>query len=241
MSLPIAFLAGITGYLIGSISFTHLVLYLCKPPAVVSSFEHHVADSKTFKSGSRGATSVRIHLGTRYGCIVGILDMLKGMLPSLFFAHWQPGTPYYLIAATLATIGHNYPLYSRFKGGRGLSTIYGGFIVLDWVGVLVTNIGGILLGGLMGQALFMRYAGILIMIPWIWFKTHDMSKLVYVLVANALFWLAILPELRQVLGLRKDKERPDEQRIAEIMGMGRIYNLVRRFRLENLIRKKKVS
>jgi glycerol-3-phosphate acyltransferase PlsY len=139
----------------------------------------------------------------------------------------------------LATIGHNYPLYYRFKGGRGLSTIYGGFIVLDWVGVLVTNIGGILLGGLMGQALFMRYAGLLLMIPWIWFRTQDVTKLVYVLVANAMFWFAILPELRQVLGLRQAEERPDEQRIAEIMGMGGVYGLVKRFRLANLIGQEK--
>jgi glycerol-3-phosphate acyltransferase PlsY len=198
-----------------------------------------VKGSKIFKSDSYGTTSVRIHLDTKYGCLVGILDMLKGFLPSLFFVLWQPDSPYYLIAATLATIGHNYPLYYRFKGGRGLATIYGGFIVFDWVGVLVTSTGGILLSGLLGQAIFMRYAGLLLMIPWVWFQTQDVFKLTYVLVANALFWYAILPELRQVLRLRKDRERPDEQKIAELMGMGIVYRLVKRLRLANLIDKKK--
>ena len=79
--------------------------------------------SKIFESGSISATSVRLHLGARYGCLVAILDILKSLLPSLFFKLWQPDAPYYLITATLATIGHNYPLYHGFKGGRGLSTI----------------------------------------------------------------------------------------------------------------------
>ena len=239
MSLAIALLAGIIGYLIGSISFARLVVRMHAPGLDVSTIEHPVKASKSFESGSISATSVRMQLGVRYGCLVSILDVLKGMLPALVFKLWQPDAPYYLIAATLATVGHIYPLYYGFKGGRGLSTIYGGFIILDWVGVLVTSTGGILLGGVVGQALMMRYAGLVLMIPWIWFRTHDVAKLAYVLMANALFWFAIMPELRQIFQLRKDEERPDEQQVAEFMGMGSVYRVVKRFSLASLIGKEK--
>ena len=240
MRLPIAILAGVTGYLIGSISFARLVVRVRAPGVDASTIEHRVADSHgTFESSSIGATSVRFQLGTRYGCLVGILDILKGLLPTLFFRLWQPDVPYHLVTATLAIVGHNYPLYYSFRGGRGLSTLYGGFLVLDWLGVLVTNTGGILLGGLWGQAMVMRYAGLLLMIPWIWFRTYDPAKLAYVLVANALFWSAIWPELRQVLSLRKAEDRPDEQQLAELMGMGSVYRVVRRFSLANLVGKHK--
>jgi hypothetical protein len=67
------------------------------------------------------------------------------------------------------------------------------------------------------------------MIPWTWFRTHDVTKLVYVLVANALFWFAMRPELRQYLRLRNEGELPDEQKVAEFMGMGRVYRVVQRF------------
>ncbi len=137
----------------------------------------------------------------------------------------------------MAIVGHNYPIYYRFKGGRGLATVYGGFFVLDWVGVLVTSIAGMVLGGLLGQVLMMRWAGLLLMIPWIWFRTQDPVQLAYVLIANALFWYAMLPELRQYFRLRKEGELPDEQQVAEFMGMGSVYRVVQRYSLSSLLRK----
>ena len=239
MSLIVAIAAGITGYLIGSISFARLVVRIRAPGGDVSTIEHRMEGGKeTFESGSVGATAVRQQLGTRYGCLVAILDILKGLLPTLVFKLWQPDAPYYLIAAILTIVGHNYPLYHSFRGGRGLSTLYGGFLVLDWIGVLVTNTAGVLLGGLVGQVMLMRYTGLVLMIPWTWFRTHDTAKLAYVLVANALFWYAIWPELSQVLRLRTAEERPDEQQLAEMMGMGSVYRVLERFSLANLLGKK---
>ena len=84
----------------------------------------------------------------------------------------------------------------------------------------------------------MRWAGLLLMIPWIWFRNHDVAKLTYVLLANALFWFAMLPELRQYIRLRKEGELPDEQQVAEFMGMDSVYRLVQRFSLVNLFGKK---
>ena len=187
MSPVIALLAGVTGYLIGSISFARLVVRIRAPEVDVSTIEHSVGgNNETFNSDSIGATAVRLQLGARYGCLAGVLDILKGLLPTLAFKLWQPDAAYYLVTATLATIGHNYPVYHGFQGGRGLSTIYEGFLVLDWVGVLVTNTAGVLLGGLLGQALVMRYAGRVPMIPWIGFRTHNAAKLAYVVVASVL-------------------------------------------------------
>jgi glycerol-3-phosphate acyltransferase PlsY len=164
--------------------------------------------------------------------------MLKALIPTLAFRLWQPDVPYYLITATMATVGHNYPIFYGFKGGRGLATVYGGFLVLDWVGVLVTSITGMLLGGLLGQVLLMRWAGLLLMIPWIWLRTHDVAKLAYLLIANALFWYAMLPELRQFFRLRREGQLPDEQQVAEFMGMGSVYRVVQRFSMINLFKKR---
>jgi glycerol-3-phosphate acyltransferase PlsY len=239
MSVPIALLAGLTGYLIGSFSFARLLVRIRAPGADVSRIEHDVEGSgEVFESGSISATAVRFQLGARYGCLVAILDILKALVPTLLFKLWQPDAPYYLITATMMIIGHNYPVYYGFKGGRGLATVYGGFLVLDWAGVLVTNTIGMLVGGLLGQVLLMRWIGLVLMIPWIWFRTHDVAKLAYVLIANALFWFAMLPELRQYIRLRREGELPDEQEVAEFMGMGSVYRVVQRFSLVNLFGKK---
>lgn len=242
MSVPIALLAGLTGYLIGSFSFARLLVRIRAPGADVSAIEHPVeGSSKVFESSSISATAVRFQLGTRYGCLVAILDILKALVPTLLFKLWQPGAPYYLITATMMIIGHNYPIYYGLKGGRGLATVYGGFVVLDWVGVLVTNTIGMVAGGLLGQVLLMRWIGLVLMIPWIWFRTHDVAKLAYVLIANALFWFAMLPELRQYIRLRREGELPDEQEVAEFMGMGSVYRVVQRCSLVNLFKKKDSS
>ncbi|MFN2185528.1 MAG: glycerol-3-phosphate acyltransferase [Anaerolineae bacterium] len=242
MSVPIALLAGLTGYLIGSFSFARLLVRIRAPGADVSKIEHPVeGSSEVFESGSISATAVRFQLGARYGCLVAILDILKALVPTLLFKLLQPDAPYYLITATMMIIGHNYPIYYGFKGGRGLATVYGGFLVLDWVGVLVTNTVGMLVGGLLGQVLLMRWIGLVLMIPWIWFRTHDIAKLAYVLIANALFWFAMLPELRQYIRLRREGELPDEQEVAEFMGMGSVYRVVQRYSLVNLFKKKEDS
>ena len=229
-------LAGVTGYLVGSFSFVRLMVKALGTGADVSTIEHSVPGSEeVFESSSTGATAARFQLGTRYGCLAALLDITKALVPTLAFKLLLPEEPYYLITATMTIVGHNYPIFYGFKGGRGLATIYGGFLVLDWVGVLVTSFAGMLLGGLLGQVLVMRWAGLLLMIPWIWYRTQDVAQVAYVLIANALFWFAMLPELRQYLHLRREGELPDEQQVAEFMGMGSVYGLVKRFSLASLI------
>ena len=239
MNPAFAVAAAISGYLIGSISFSQLMLRLLGGGKELPTIEHRITGSDAvFQSSSTGATAVRFQFGARYGCLVAILDMFKALVPALILKLWQPDADYYLIAATTAIVGHNYPLFHRFKGGRGLATVYGGLLVLDWAGVLVTSLGGILLGGLFGQVLMMRWLGLILMIPWIWFRTHDVTKLAYVLVASALFWIAMIPELRDYFRLRREGLLPDEEEVADFMGMGSAYRAIQRYSPAKLIQRR---
>ncbi len=120
----IAFFAGATGYVIGSISFARLMVARLAQTPDVSKIEHQVSgSSEVFQSNSISATAVRFQLGDRYGCLTAVLDILKALLPTLAFKLWQPGEPYYLITATMMIVGHNYPIFYGFRGGRGLATI----------------------------------------------------------------------------------------------------------------------
>lgn len=64
-----------------------------------------------FESDAISATSVLLHLGPIYDCLVGALDILKATIPALTFKLWQPDTPHYLLAAGMASAGHNWPIY----------------------------------------------------------------------------------------------------------------------------------
>ena len=242
MNWVIAGFAALSGYLVGSFSFARLAMRLLAPEASLPAIQHLVSGTdETFESDSISATAIRFRMGGRYGCLVAILDMLKAAAPSLAFKLWQPEMPYSLIAATLAVVGHNYPVYYRFRGGRGLATVYGGLFVLDWVGTLVTSMTGMAVGLLLEQVLLIRWAGLVLMIPWTWFRTHDPVKLAYVLAANLLFWYAMLPELRQYFRLRREGKLPDAQEVADFMGMGSMFRQARRLSLITLLKRMGLS
>jgi glycerol-3-phosphate acyltransferase PlsY len=158
-------------------------------------------------------------------------------VPALVFRAWQPEQPYYLIAATAAIIGHIYPIYHRFQGGMGLSTVYGGFFVLDLLGVVVTTVVGMVAGILAEHVLILRWSGILLMIPWIWFRTHDPQKLIYVVLANALYWTAMIPELRQYFRFKSADQLPDSSEVADLLGMGSTWEVLRRYSIPTMLRR----
>jgi glycerol-3-phosphate acyltransferase PlsY len=236
MKLWMALLAAACGYLIGSLSFARIMVRLVAPGQERQSIRRDVPGTdETFEAHTISATWAREQLGSRYGCLTGLLDASKAAIPALAFRIWRPDQPYYLIAALMAIVGHDYPLYHRFRGGAGVSTMYGGFFVLDWLGTLVTALVGMAAGILAEQVLIMRWLGMLLMIPWIWFRTHDWQKLAYVLAANALYWTAMIPELRQYFRLRDEDKLPDSSEVADLLGMRSVWQVVRRFSLPSLL------
>jgi glycerol-3-phosphate acyltransferase PlsY len=126
-----------------------------------------------------------MRLGPKLGFITVVLDMLKIAVPTLALKLLYPGTAYFLITATAGMIGHIWPLYHRFRGGRGLSAVYGGMFVIDPIGVFVTSLGGMLLGLFVLRDMFSAYlGGPWLLIPWLWFRTHDAAYLAYAIVVN---------------------------------------------------------
>jgi acyl phosphate:glycerol-3-phosphate acyltransferase len=217
-----ALLAVVAGYLLGSISFARIIAHLVAPTADISHVVEPVPrSSDVFQTDSVSATAVRIHVGTRYGCLTAILDMVKVALPTLVLRLWQPEQPYYLIVAAAGLVGHNWPIYHRFQGGRGESSIYGALLVIDPLGVVVTNAVGALLGVVLGQLLVLRWAGMVLMIPWLWLRIGEWAPVLYMVFANAVYWVAMSPELRQFFQLLGKGTDPSQEELAEFLGMGK--------------------
>ena len=110
--------AALLGYLIGSLSF-----------AVIVSRVMGLNDPRTYGSKNPGATNV-LRSGSKAAAIVTLLlDAAKGWLP-VALVHWF-GQPYGLGEGTMAMaglaafIGHLYPIFFRFVGGRGVATALG--------------------------------------------------------------------------------------------------------------------
>lgn len=117
-------LAGVVAYLVGSLSF-----------AVIVSRVMGLNDPRTYGSKNPGATNV-LRSGSKKAAIATLLlDAAKGWLP-VALVHWF-GKPYGLEAGTLALVGlgaflgHLYPVFFRFQGGKGVATAAGVIFALN--------------------------------------------------------------------------------------------------------------
>jgi len=228
----IAFLAATIGYLCGSISFARLVVRIVAPETDVTKTEFEVPNGEEkITMGAVSATSVSMHLGSRFGFITVVLDMLKTAIPALVFKRVYPDAPYFLVTATAGMIGHIWPLYHRFQGGRGLSAVYGGMFAIDWIGVFATSLAGMFLGIFVLRDVLIAYmGGLWLTIPWLWFRTHDLGHLAYAFAVNIIFGLAMIPEIRQYVKFRREGKGVDISQTMQYTGMGRgIYRMARRF------------
>ena len=113
----------ILAYLIGSI-----------PTALLISRNFFGVDIRDYGSGNMGATNTYRTLGSRYGTMVMFFDILKGMLAVSLYNF----LPYYLHNSNMwdrtnfmiglglaAVVGHIFPIYARFRGGKGVATLFG--------------------------------------------------------------------------------------------------------------------
>jgi len=141
----IAFLTALVAYLIGSIS-----------GAIIISKKVSGSDIRESGSKNAGTTNMlRVH-GKKLAILTLLVDVIKGVIAVLLGimvdavierqygmlsivspAEWLVGSMKY-IAAVFAILGHDFPVYFGFKGGKGVATSIGVALVLDWkVGLIV--------------------------------------------------------------------------------------------------------
>lgn len=115
--LEVLFIAA--AYLVGSI-----------PTGVVVARLFSDKDIQNSGSGNIGATNVGRVLGKKYGIITFLGDALKGFIP-VYAASLVATSPLFLSLTGLsAIVGHLFPVYLRFRGGKGVATAFGVFIFL---------------------------------------------------------------------------------------------------------------
>ena len=87
-------------------------------------------DVREYGSGNIGTTNVLRTLGARYGALVLIADVFKGVI-AVLLARYIIGSPMSEMAAGFAAVaGHDWSLFLKFKGGRGVATSLGGILPL---------------------------------------------------------------------------------------------------------------
>ncbi len=170
MQLLYSVLATVAGYLIGSLSF-----------AVIVSRVMGLKDPRTFGSRNPGATNV-LRSGSKAAAVITLLlDGLKGFVPVLLVALF--GKPFGLEEGTMALVGlaafvgHLWPVYFHFKGGKGVATFIGVVFGINvWLGLATAATWLVI-------AFFFRYSSLAALVSAVF-------ALVYYLLGNRVAWYA---------------------------------------------------
>ena len=108
------FLIVILSYFLGSVNFAYITARI------------KGIDISSSGSGNPGTSNVLRTLGKESAAIVLIGDLLKGAIPVIFFSEDQ----YFLFYGVAAVLGHIYPVFYKFKGGKGVATYLGVYIAI---------------------------------------------------------------------------------------------------------------
>jgi glycerol-3-phosphate acyltransferase PlsY len=199
----------IVGYLVGSIPFGVLVGKLFAR-----------VDIRNFGSGKIGTTNVLRTVGKKAAALVLLLDLLKGAL-AVVFAGLIVGRNYLVIndfglgllvaqclAALAAMAGHNWSVFLKFKGGRGVATFFGGLVALCPVAALFGGEVFIIGAGLTRFASLGSIAGAVgtysILIPLTIFNGFPVEYLTYALIGTLVI---IIMHRDNIVRLVTGKER----------------------------------
>ncbi len=114
----IYFAAALVAYVLGSIPFGFIAGLIAG------------IDVRQHGSGNIGATNTLRVLGKKYGYAVFVTDVLKGFLAvriALWLAQFDPSTSYLIgiLAAFFVVVGHSFPIWLRFRGGKGVAAAAG--------------------------------------------------------------------------------------------------------------------
>lgn len=195
------FILIIIAYFIGSI-----------PTALLISKSFFQIDIRDYGSGNMGATNTFRVLGAKFGTIVMVGDMLKGVFAVALFNL----LPYYLTneldrtnlmigLGLAAVIGHIYPIWAQFKGGKGVATLFGMVLAIQPV-VAINCVAVFLLVLYLTRyvSLSSIIAGVALPISVLWI--YNEKEVFYRLFAVAVSALIVLTHQKNISRLLKGNE-----------------------------------
>ena len=116
----------ILGYLSGSLTPSIWITHLLKGVDVRDSGSGHATTTNTIRQAGFGP-----------GVLVFVVDVAKGFIPTWLALRYAPATWIIPVTAGLAVVGHCWPLFAGFRGGKGLATAGGGLLAVQPLGFLI--------------------------------------------------------------------------------------------------------
>ena len=191
----------VIAYIIGSI-----------PTALIVSKSFFGVDIREYGSGNMGATNTFRILGSKYGTMVMIFDILKGMAAVSLYTfipshlHNETASTNLMVGLGLAAVlGHVFPIFAQFRGGKGVATLFGMMLALQ--PVIAASCIGVFLSVLF-LTRYVSLSSILaglslpICVLWIWNDNVVLYRIFAVLVAA----MIVLTHQKNIMKILKGNE-----------------------------------
>lgn len=124
-SLP-SLLFPLLGYLSGSLPFSVWVTRFARGVDVRDTGSGHATTTNTIRQAGFG-----------WGALVAVLDLAKGLIPTLLAVNYSNETWVIVLTAALGVVGHCWPVFGQFRGGMGLAPFAGALFVVNWISVII--------------------------------------------------------------------------------------------------------
>lgn len=191
------FFSIVAGYLLGCSS---MALYLSKLKGV---------DMRASGSGNLGASNAMVLMGWGAGVLVGIHDIGKAVIAVLLAVWLWPEMPYIgAVAGVACVLGHMFPFYLRFKGGKGFASYLGMTIALNWKFALIVLVIVAVVTFITDYIVVGTLSTIIIVPAYMSYSHHSFVLLAILCVATAVIFYKHRENYRRILdgteiGLRK--------------------------------------
>ena len=179
----------IGSYLLGSISSAIIICKICNLP-----------DPRTKGSGNPGATNVLRIGGKKLAAFVLIFDGLKGAIP-VMLAHYFGLNLFELTIILLsAFLGHVFPIYYGFKGGKGVATYLGGLIGLNFFVGLTFSIIWLIVAKVIKVSSIAAFTATLLSPIYFYFiTTHDVRATMVIFLINLFIYFTHRENIRRIM------------------------------------------
>lgn len=176
MTLELLLIVG--GYLFGSVS-----------SAIITCRVLGLPDPRSQGSGNPGATNVLRIGGKKAAAVTLVGDMLKGLIPVLVAKLLGADMAVQAAVALAAFLGHLYPVFFAFKGGKGVATLLGVLLGIHWPVGLLTISTWLVIAKVFKISSLAALLSILLTPLYIWWLIPDMSLMIaMLLMGTLLFW-----------------------------------------------------
>jgi len=180
-------------YLFGAIPSGYILFYLSEKK-----------DIRDFGSQATGATNMFRLKGWKYAVPVLLFDALKGILPVLLALKLFEDLTFALVCAFLAVAGHCFPVYLKFRGGKGLATALGAYGVLAFMPMLLSLAVFILIVGI---TRYVSLGSLLAIMSYPLFNLLYKNEIEIVCLGIILFILIVFMHRGNIARLIKGNER----------------------------------